>query len=324
MKPDLPIKLDFDDSFFEGEWRSDHYVTPQAKKVWAVELDLLDQFIKFCEKNKITYFVAFGSLLGAIRHGGFIPWDDDIDVVVPTKDYNRIAQLAPEFFKEPYFYQSEKTDPGFSRYFARLRNSQTTAIAIEDADCRRNLNQGIWIDILPMDNIPDNSQEREEWIASLNRIHSKMQKFARTVFRYNNKPRKETLGKRMRYIVGPPAKLIWEKFGLKNPYYDRYEKLAQKYVNVNTKLMGVPWFTQFKDRTYWDKALFGSGKTAAFENLEVSIPEKEEMMLEQIYRDWRKPVKGAAVHQTTLFDPENSYLVYMNDPERLQELKNVL
>ena len=319
MKPALPIKIEFDDAFFEGEWRSDHFVTPTIKKVWAVEIDLLDQFIKFCEHYQITYYAAFGTILGAVRHRGFIPWDDDIDVVVPRKDYEKIEKYAPKYFKEPYFFQTERTDPGFSRYFARLRNSSTTAIAAGDMYSHLKTNQGIWIDIFPMDNIPDDSAERQRWIKSLNKLHRGMRNFSRMTLRYNIESGNETLAKKLRFVAGPIIKPIWEIGHFKNPYYEKYERLSKKYLNEDTKMAGVPWFTQFKERAYWDKTLFGKGKSAAFENIHITVPEEDVAMLEHIYGDWKKPVKGAAIHRATLFDPENSYKIYVDDPDRLKE-----
>ncbi len=76
-------------SFFEQEERCDFLVTEKRKKIWAVLLDLLIKFDFVCKKYSLTYFLADGTLLGAARHQGFIPWDDDIDVSMPREDYEK-------------------------------------------------------------------------------------------------------------------------------------------------------------------------------------------------------------------------------------------
>ena len=76
------IKLKLSEDFFKEEVRNDYTVSPEMKKVWAVELDLLDQLDRVCQKYDIPWYLSGGSLLGAVRHQGYIPWDDDIDLMM--------------------------------------------------------------------------------------------------------------------------------------------------------------------------------------------------------------------------------------------------
>ena len=98
----VDLQLTPPEGFLGEEVRCGYTVTKQMKEVWAIELDLLKQFDIICEKHGLHYCVAAGTLLGAIRHGGFIPWDDDIDVYMLRNDYNKLMMLANEF-KSPYF-----------------------------------------------------------------------------------------------------------------------------------------------------------------------------------------------------------------------------
>ena len=134
--------------FLKPETICDFYVDEKRKKVWSIGIDLLVKLDQICRKHNLQYSVAFGSLLGIIRHQGFIPWDDDIDVVMPREDYEKLRLLKCEF-EEPYFLQYPGDD-GYLFSFAKLRNSNTTSISKPFR--YESFNQGHFLDIFPLDN----------------------------------------------------------------------------------------------------------------------------------------------------------------------------
>lgn len=136
-------------SFFEEDTICDYFVTKKQKKIWAVEIDLLVKFDEICRKHNLRYSLAGGSLLGAIRHNGFIPWDDDVDVFMPRADYEQLKEYKEEF-EEPYFLQYPGNDNGYYFSYAKLRNSNTTSISW--AFRYEDFNQGCFLDIFPLDN----------------------------------------------------------------------------------------------------------------------------------------------------------------------------
>lgn len=131
-------------------------------KLQEVELDLMKKFDEVCKKHNINYFLIGGTLLGAARHKGFIPWDDDMDVAMLAKDYYKLLEVAKDEFNGKYFFQTEYSDPGALRYHAQLRNSETTGILKTDYMCRKKFNQGIFIDIFPFYTLPDDLKKRKE------------------------------------------------------------------------------------------------------------------------------------------------------------------
>lgn len=135
-------------SFFEEEQRCGFLVTAERKKLWAVLLDMLREFDKVCQRHQLRYFLSGGTLLGAIRHQGFIPWDDDIDVEMPREDFDRLLMYKDEFMK-PYFYQTPETDPGFYFSYNKLRNINTSSVSVVFQYA--TFCQGIAMDIFPMD-----------------------------------------------------------------------------------------------------------------------------------------------------------------------------
>lgn len=111
-------------------------------------LEIFVEFKRVCEKHGLRYYLASGTALGAIRHQGFIPWDDDIDVAMPRRDYEKLMKLSKEF-NQPYFLQNHQTDKSYTQGFAKLRDSNTTYL--ENFYVFHNINHGIWIDIFPID-----------------------------------------------------------------------------------------------------------------------------------------------------------------------------
>lgn len=122
------------------------------RKLQLTELEILKDFDKVCRKHNLRYYIVGGTLIGAVRHGGFIPWDDDIDVSMPRKDYNKLCAVAKEEFSDKYFLQTRKTEKSCYFYYAKLRKNGT--YFGEDKFEHMPMHKGIFIDIFPLDNIP--------------------------------------------------------------------------------------------------------------------------------------------------------------------------
>ena len=86
----------FTENFFKKETREGFEISEMMKRAWAAQMEVLHVVIRICEKNKLQYFADWGTLLGAVRHQGFIPWDDDIDICLKREDYNRLIRILPE------------------------------------------------------------------------------------------------------------------------------------------------------------------------------------------------------------------------------------
>lgn len=145
------------DKFFEPETICNFFVSEKRKKIWAVEMDLYRELERVCKKHNLRYWAIGGTLIGAVRHHGFIPWDDDIDVCMPREDYEKLCGLYSKEFSSPYFLQTPQTDPGYYFSFAKFRNSNTTAISMPFKNSL--FNQGIFIDVFPLDYIDIDNAE---------------------------------------------------------------------------------------------------------------------------------------------------------------------
>ena len=124
----------------------------ERRELQLSELDILIEFRRICEENGLRYYLQAGTLLGAVRHGGFIPWDDDIDVSMPRKDYDIFSSLCPGKLGKDYFFQNSCTDPNFPYYFSKIRKNGTEVYEEHLKNVR--IHKGQYIDIFPLDVCP--------------------------------------------------------------------------------------------------------------------------------------------------------------------------
>lgn len=129
------------------EWEKDE----NLQKIKKARLEIYRFFLKLCETHRLRYCAIYGTLLGAVRHNGFIPWDDDIDIAMPRQDYDRLCEIAQKGeIDPPFFFQTPESDPDcFYGGYGKLRNSNTAEI--DDLNKGKNCNKGICIDIFPLD-----------------------------------------------------------------------------------------------------------------------------------------------------------------------------
>ncbi len=127
------------------------------RRLQLEQLTVLDELKRVCEAHGLTFYLAYGSCLGALRHGGFIPWDDDIDILMPVEDYDRLMKLAGEF-GDGFFLQNHETDPGFPCAIARVRKNGTACVEESEADLQ--CHQGVFVDIYPQYQYPDRFLQR--------------------------------------------------------------------------------------------------------------------------------------------------------------------
>lgn len=152
--------LEFQENFFEQEVRNGFYIDKTMKTLWAAELEVLQKVAEICDRHEITWYVAYGTLLGAIRHEGFTPWDDDIDIWVKRKDYNRLLQILPEELPGEYQIKSPLAKGGYDQFHTLVNNGN---FSMEEEHLRQyhGCPFSVGLDIFPLDYLPRRDQERE-------------------------------------------------------------------------------------------------------------------------------------------------------------------
>lgn len=139
---------------------SKHFLSEnELKKLKSYELDALVEFDRICKKHGIPYTLCGGTMLGAVRHNGFIPWDDDVDVALLRGDYEKLEEIFSQEMDPRFFFQNHNTDKDWYRPYSKIRVNDT--LFTEIAHAGRNIHHGIYIDIFPLDNVPDDRRERK-------------------------------------------------------------------------------------------------------------------------------------------------------------------
>lgn len=128
------------------------------KRIQSCEIDILQQIDQICRKHGLTYFAIGGTALGAVRHQGFIPWDDDIDIGMSRRDYETFLQVVSNELPAGYHVQNFYTEPKTPFYFTKIRKDNTLFIEYYLKDYE--IHQGIFVDIFPFDNVPENETVR--------------------------------------------------------------------------------------------------------------------------------------------------------------------
>ena len=129
------------------------YLTEEEKRfLQTEELSVLNEIKRVCDRNGIKYYITAGTLLGAVRHGGFIPWDDDVDIVMKREDYERFGRICRAELRPGFFYQSEQTERDYPFGFAKVRKDNTSVR--EKILDGLEIHKGCYVDIFPLDACP--------------------------------------------------------------------------------------------------------------------------------------------------------------------------
>lgn len=306
----VSLNINIPEGFLEKEVRCGHLVTSDMKRAWAVMLDLLYEFDRVCQKHKIKYYASGGTMLGAVRHKGFIPWDDDIDVMMERDDYNKLSVVATEEFKHPYFFQTKYTDPCCADSIAKLRNSNTTALLDMEHNSKMLYNRGIFIDIFVLDNIPDSDEDLQFFYHKINEQKQQVYKVGRSlgIFSDSKKPMEKYVKNFLHHLLAKKRAKNMSKF---LDEYSKFEKVCQSYnyqktdrfslLQFGTAPINIRCKEDFKETVLMD-----------FEFLKIPVGANYDHALRfhfgENYMDF---IKGTSMHSEIFFDTEKSYKSYI-------------
>lgn len=226
--------------------------TEILRRLWDVELTILDEIDRICKKHNITYHLMWGTLLGAVRHKGFIPWDDDVDVTMPQKDYFRFLKIAKKELPDSMFLQTPFTDNYHPVYFSKVRMNGTEFYSKGDTNHKKH--HGIFVDVFPF----YESKSKDS------RLHRLKRKIVSRIQNHVFAVRQGTTGRNPVLSLFPTSLLI-----------RLYTRLLRGKGNV--------WLCEGR---YFEGNDFASSTTLTFEGKEYPVPKDYDKVLRSIYGDY--------------------------------------
>lgn len=272
----------------------------ETRQLQLVELDIFKEFISVCDKLHLRYYILGGTLLGAVRHQGFIPWDDDVDVGMLREDYEVFLEQAVDLLPKHLFLQSLHTEDKYYRNSAKIRHNDTAYIETIIKDM--NIHHGVFIDIFPLDNYPVKPME-QWWFQT----------------------KAKMIGAAINNECGWDKESSWVKKLLKKPLKWKYPTMHSAVLAKENLYKSVPFSGLVANHCgAWGKKeivpaqWYAEGCQLQFEGLMVSAPKEYEKWLTQVYGDYMQmppEEKRVTHHLTEVIDINQSYRNYMKANE---------
>lgn len=273
------------------------------EKIQAIELDILKQVLEILKKHDLTYYMLGGTLLGAVRHQGFIPWDDDIDIGLPRPDYERFLTCARRELSAPYrLHDIREKDSDYCYYYARVEN---TDFRLLRSAALKQSEVYVWIDIFPLDGVPSDEEERNRWLKS---CRKKQLLFNYSQFSYYGAASERKTGKSglKKFLRNAAFQLQLEKLISTEWCWKRLDKALKKYdFDQCSKLINFCGHWGVKEM--FDKSVYGAGRQYRFEDIMLNGPENYDFVLTQMYGDYMTPPPDA--------DKDQHFVCLLDDPK---------
>lgn len=271
-------------------------MSENLQKLHKAEFEMLVEFKRICEKHNILYFLSGGTLLGAIRHGGFIPWDDDIDVEVPRSEYEKLLKIIEKELPLEMEFKSYDTDPSYHNPIARIINNKVKVINHSFSEGRL---EPAWIDIFPLDGMPDN-----KYFIIIHKFYILWRKMM--IGFANFQDVQDTKAGRPWYervmILFAKKFKIGRLLNL-SKQYKKLEKTLTKYPDTTSKAYLCYCGDSFSKEII-EKKYYGKGRLYKFEDTEFRGPENADMYLKTWYGNYMElpPEDKRNKHSTEVVD----------------------
>ncbi len=242
------------------------------RKVQNIQLEIFIEFDRICRKNNIEYFFFYGSLLGAVRHQGFIPWDDDIDIILLREDYEKLLLIIDNDISYKMHVQSKHSD---KESFFNITKIRMKGTYFYEETILNKISEGIYIDIIPLDFVPNGKLKRYLHRKRVNLLHRLKASHLKTKFKFKTPFKSIMILARKLFKIIPL-----------NKYVNKIEKLVQKYNKENNIYLSD--LSSGPNDFVFNKEHFVKKTKLVFEQQIVIAPKQYDEVLKILYGDYMK------------------------------------
>ena len=298
--------LELDDNYFKEEERCGFKISSMMKRVWAVEMDVLTEIDRICKEYGLTYYAAFGTMLGAVRHKGFVPWDDDIDIYMLRPDYQVLMKVLSDELPQGYYNSSSYSD---STHMQPLTSVMNTKYIITDVSERKKFYGCPYIcgvDIFPLDYIPNDEEE----LSVFRHLYTIIYSTAREYYQYT----KEELEEYLKRIEEMCNTKIDREGNIPNQLWLLLDKVAGIFGEDECEyLTYLPTNICYDAELKYKKGWFKSAKRFPFEYISVPLPNGYDELLKVTYSDYMKYDKQRGrAHDYPFYKKQEEFLMENN------------
>lgn len=294
--------MEFPHSYFEDEVRDGFYVPGEVKRAWAAQLEVLQELDRICRKHDIQWFADCGTLLGAVRHGGFIPWDDDVDICMTRDNYQKFLAVVEKEITGDYSLVNFYKDEDFSEFLTRLVNTRRINFDKEHLQKFHEFPFSAGVDIFPLDYVAPNS-EQEEFRKQIVKIVTG----AYSAIMDEKHMTEENLQQICQVEELCGVKLE-RNHSIKQQLCILIDNLFSLYGKEEAEEVALMMYWVTDDNHTYPKACFESQIRIPFETMEIPVPVLYDKVLRIEYGNYMKISKNGGVHDYPFYKKQEVHL----------------
>ncbi len=295
--------MQFDDSYFEGETREDFYIRPMMKRAWAAQLDVLHEIDRICKRHNIVYFADWGTLLGAVRHKGFIPWDDDLDIGMKREDYDRFMYYGPKELSGGMELINSYTESVYHQIMGRVVNGRGLNLSREYLDKYHGCPYMVGVDIFPQDYIPRDKQDETDQLELLKAANLLMQIWESE---NSSQEEKQSCLEELANLTGVPTN---PEMPIQQQLCQLCDRICAMYSSDESDEMAQLCLLASDENYRLPKSCYAVMLDMPFENTTIPVPVGYDQILRLRYgEDYMTPVKHWNTHTYPFFKPQEEML----------------